>query len=73
MESDHETNRDSHLSIDFPLVEGWVVGMPRMARIVIAGQPHDVVQRGSNRQDVFFVDDDRREAVEKLRRSAAAV
>jgi len=34
--------------------------MPRLARIVIPGVPHHVVQRGNNRQDVFFVDDDRR-------------
>ena len=32
--------------------------MPRIARIVIPGIPHHVVQRGNNRQDVFFVDDD---------------
>ncbi len=41
--------------------------MPRMARIVIPGQPHHVVQRGNNRQDVFFVDDDRRAYLEFLR------
>ena len=34
--------------------------MPRLARIVIPGAAHHVVQRGNNRQDVFFVDDDRR-------------
>ena len=34
--------------------------MPRLARIVIPGVPHHVVQRGNNLQDVFFVDDDRR-------------
>jgi len=34
--------------------------MPRSARIVIPGCPHHVTQRGNNRQDVFFVDDDRR-------------
>jgi putative transposase len=34
--------------------------MPRTARIVIPGLPHHVTQRGNNRQDVFFVDDDRR-------------
>jgi len=34
--------------------------MPRLARVVIPGVPHHVVQRGNNRQDVFFVDDDRR-------------
>ena len=34
--------------------------MPRIARIVVPGVPHHVTQRGNNRQDVFFVDDDRR-------------
>jgi len=34
--------------------------MPRIARIVLPGLPHHVTQRGNNRQDVFFVDDDRR-------------
>lgn len=33
--------------------------MPRVARIVIPNLPHHVTQRGNNRQDVFFVDDDR--------------
>jgi len=32
--------------------------MPRRARIVIEGVAHHVVQRGNNRQDVFFVSDD---------------
>ena len=32
--------------------------MPRVARIVIPKCPHHVTQRGNNRQDVFFVDDD---------------
>src|SRR5216110_2383019 len=34
--------------------------MPRTARIVVPQAPHHVTQRGNNRQDVFFVDDDRR-------------
>lgn len=34
--------------------------MPRTARIAIVDLPHHVTQRGNNRQDVFFVDDDRR-------------
>ena len=34
--------------------------MPRVARIVLPGVPHHVTQRGNNRQEVFFVDDDRR-------------
>ena len=33
--------------------------MPRRARIVIAGEVHHITQRGNNRQDVFFVPDDR--------------
>ena len=41
--------------------------MPRMAGIVIAGRPHHVVERGNNREDVFFVDDDRRACLEFLR------
>ena len=41
--------------------------MPRMARIVIPGQPHPVIQRGNNRQYVFFVDDGRRAHLEFLR------
>ena len=32
--------------------------MPRTARIVIPDIPHHITQRGNNRQDVFFVDDD---------------
>lgn len=34
--------------------------MPRIARIVVPGVAHHVTQRGNNRQDVFFTDDDRR-------------
>ena len=33
--------------------------MPRAARVVIPGCPHHVTQRGNNRQDVFFTDQDR--------------
>ncbi len=33
--------------------------MLRIARVVIPGCPQHVTQRGNNRQDVFFVDDDR--------------
>ena len=41
--------------------------MPRVARIIVPGWPHHVVQRGNNRQDVFFVDDDRRMYLKLLR------
>ena len=30
-----------------------------MASFVIPGLPHHITQRGNNRQDVFFIDDDR--------------
>ena len=33
--------------------------MARTARIVATGVPHHITQRGNNRQDVFFVDNDR--------------
>ena len=41
--------------------------MPRVARIVIPNCPHHVTQRGNNRQDVFFVDDDRVRYLELLK------
>lgn len=41
--------------------------MPRVARIVLEGQPHHITQRGNNRQDVFFLDDDRVAYLELLR------
>ena len=40
--------------------------MPRSARIVIPDVPHHVTQRGNNRQDVFFTDDDRRDVAGSL-------
>jgi putative transposase len=33
--------------------------MPRKPRVVAAGVPHHVTQRGNNRQDIFLVDQDR--------------
>ena len=36
-----------------------VLVMPRNARVVIPDCPHHVTQRGNNRQDVFFTDEDR--------------
>ena len=44
--------------------------MPRRARIVIPDVPHHVTQRGNNRQDVFFVPDDRKIYLELLREQA---
>ena len=41
--------------------------MPRRARIVIPGVPHHVTQRGNNRHDVFFADDDREFFLSTLR------
>ena len=45
--------------------------MPRAGRTVVAGCAHHIVQRGNNRQDVFFVDDDRRGYLELLAEQAA--
>ena len=33
--------------------------MPRLARVGVPGVPYHLTQRGNNRQDMFFVDDDR--------------
>jgi len=34
--------------------------MPRPSRLVVAGQAHHIIQRGNNRQAIFFEDADRR-------------
>ena len=41
--------------------------MSREARVVAEGVPHDVIQRGNNRQDAFLLDEDRRFYIEALR------
>ena len=55
----------------FARPDGIVRRMPRVARIVIPGRPHHVTQRGNNRQDVFFVDDNREAYLAILGRQAA--
>ena len=44
--------------------------MPRVARIAIPGVPHHITERGNNRQDVFFVDDDFEVYLSLLRKQA---
>ena len=41
--------------------------MPRRPRFVAPGVPHHITQRGNNRQDVFFTDQDRIRYLEILR------
>jgi putative transposase len=38
----------------------YIPAMPRIARIIAPGYPHHVTQRGNNRAQVFFDDEDRR-------------
>ena len=45
--------------------------MPRTARIVISNIPHHITQRGNNKQDVFFVDDDREKFLRLLKEQSA--
>jgi hypothetical protein len=42
--------------------------MPRIARVVAANYPHHITQRGNNRADVFFDDDDRHCYLQLLKR-----
>jgi len=44
--------------------------MPRFARAVAVGFAHHIIQRGNNRDAVFFVDDDRRVYLELLKEQA---
>jgi len=41
--------------------------MSRIARVVIPGIPHHIIQRGNRRQTVFFSDEDRKKYLEYLR------
>jgi putative transposase len=41
--------------------------MPRRPRFVVPGVPHHVTQRGNNRQDVFFSEQDRIRYIQTLR------
>ena len=43
--------------------------MPRLARVVVPGFPHHVIQRGNRRQAVFFNDGDRVAYLQLLRRA----
>ena len=38
--------------------KSYVVGMARLARLVIPGMPHHITQRGNRRQQTFFNDGD---------------
>ena len=45
--------------------------MPRLARTVAVGFAHHITQQGNNKQDVFFVDDDRMVYLDYLQQNAA--
>ena len=45
--------------------------MPRIARVVFAGVPHHITQRGNRRADVFWTDDDRQKYLALLHEYAA--
>ena len=45
--------------------------MPRIARIVTQGFPYHITHRGNNKQDIFFVDDDRKTYLEILKRQSS--
>jgi putative transposase len=44
--------------------------MPRIATAIAVGCAHHIAQRGNSRQDVFFVDEDRRVYLELLQEQA---
>jgi len=56
--------------IDTAIIICIFVLMPRIARIVIPAVPHHITQRGNNKQDVFFVDDDRAVFLKLLKQQA---
>ena len=46
--------------------------MARTTRLVVAGMPHHLIQRGNNRQAIFVDDEDRSQFLKVLREAAAA-
>src|SRR4030042_2953238 len=42
--------------------------MPRIGRAVAAGFPHHVIQRGNNREQVFFKEKDRKQYLSLLKK-----
>ncbi len=52
------------------MVKATFGGMGRVARVVVPGLAHHVTQRGNDRQDVFFSDDDRRTYLRMLKFNA---
>jgi putative transposase len=46
--------------------------MARLARLVVPGQAHHLIQRGNNGQAIFFDDDDRRAYLAALQHAAAS-
>lgn len=40
--------------------------MPRIARVVVPGEPHHITQRGNRRQRTFFGDEDCRAYLELM-------
>ena len=40
--------------------------MARLARVVVAGIPHHITQRGNRRQEVFFRDEDYQEYLDLM-------
>jgi len=41
--------------------------MARLARVVLPGYPHHIIQRGNRRQDVFFVEEDYEQYLQLLK------
>ena len=42
--------------------------MPRISRAVAKGYPHHIIQRGNNRESVFFDDEDRKQYLSLLKK-----
>jgi len=60
-----------YFGLDWAWTHCYLDRMPRIARIVIAGVPHHVTQRGNLRADVVWTDQDRRRYLASLAEYAA--
>ena len=57
----------TYFDVDRSGGRGILADMPRTARIVVPEVSYHITQRGNNKQDVFFVDDDQRVYLEILK------
>ncbi len=58
-----------YLIIDNAAMGIYYFPMARIARVVVPGLPHHIMQRGNRRQETFFIDDDYQEYLHPMEKN----